>query len=78
MDRKCIQKKVITVVSENRDPGFYSETVEMIDYNGNFLTEGIYTYHIKTEYATSSGILFLRKLHLLDFVLFNGVTCQRI
>lgn len=52
--------KVATLVDEIKTPGNHRATFDAVDAGGNNLSEGIYTYHIKTEWYSQSRSFFLK------------------
>ncbi|TVQ15885.1 MAG: hypothetical protein EA364_01065 [Balneolaceae bacterium] len=52
---------VAVLVDEVKTPGNYYASVPLTDLSGRRLTEGMYTYHIKTQYQSSSGVFYLHK-----------------
>jgi len=54
------QTKIITLVDEELNSGQYNVPLEMVDSKGNRLPNGLYTYHLKSDYFSASRIFILR------------------
>lgn len=53
------QTKVVTVLGEFKVAGSHTVQFELVDYNGNKLPKGLYTYRIKSGAYTASVVRFL-------------------
>jgi len=54
------QTRVITLVDEERDAGIHTISFDMIDSKDNRLPNGLYTYHLETEFYSQSRTMILR------------------
>lgn len=54
------QTRVITLVDEVRDAGTHTVSFDMIDSKDNRLPNGLYIYHLETDFFSTSRTMILR------------------
>ncbi len=61
------QTKVKSLVDEKREAGSYGIEFKMVDSDGNRLPDGIYTYHLITDYDSVARSFVFKKESGVDY-----------